>query len=491
MNERKWLLVVLVMVSGFKGWSGGLFLSPTESIQSTWNGQTAVFNVLVVNSTSGGQEVTLVVDNICPGWSAIVSPSTLWMSSQGISNVTLTVSPPSGWNDACTVDVQAWDTNSMLNATAHLTLAQQYAPQYTMTFSASGPGQPLAATNSQTNVIARLEWAHELGGPWHRSWQGRELINLDPGMVHTTQVPRFYRLAKDTISPGMVLVDEGPFVMGFDNLNADQRPVHPVALSAFYMDRYEVTIALWHEVRGWANANGYTDLTNGLMDVARYNHPVTEITWYDAIKWCNARSEREGLTPVYYLTRDMYVGNVYRVGEENLSNWQVNWHANGYRLPTEAEWEKAARGGLAQHTYPWWSPDYSASPIDTDANFINSAKPYEFTTPVGFYNGGQYGPGDLFASVEVEDRANGYGLYDVAGNVSEWCWDWYVSDYYDYSPSRNPHGPQNGTQRVHRGGSYGSSIPGWYLRCDYRTQALPGEDGPIGLRCVRSVEVLP
>jgi len=139
------------------------------------------------------------------------------------------------------------------------------------------------------------------------------------------------------------------------------------------------------------------------------------VSWYDCLKWCNARAERDGLTPAYYTsgTQDA----IYRTGSLDLSNACVNWDAAGYRLPTEAEWEKAARGGLVGHHYPWQSYGGTCSNhIDgSRANYWNSGDPYGGTTPVGYYNGNQTPAGI--------DMANGYGLYDIVGNAYEWCWD--------------------------------------------------------------------
>jgi len=114
------------------------------------------------------------------------------------------------------------------------------------------------------------------------------------------------------------------------------------------MDRYEVTKQLWDHVRTWNGGNGYTDLPVGSGKGP--THPVQSINWYEMVKWCNARSQRD-MVPVYYTNDAQTV--IYKTGYENLTNAQVKWSASGYRLPTEAEREKAARGGTSGHRFPW------------------------------------------------------------------------------------------------------------------------------------------
>jgi len=252
--------------------------------------------------------------------------------------------------------------------------------------------------------------------------------------------------------PGMVLIPAGSFQMGdsFGEGDSDERPVHTVFVSAFYMDKYEVTKTLWDEVANWAASHSY-DIKPGDGDGKAADHPVYNVSWYEAVKWANARSEKEGLAPCYTVG-----GNVYRTGQ---SVPDCNWTANGYRLPTEAEWEKAARGGVAGHRYPWSDTDT----IDhSRANYDNG----NGTSPVGSF------------------APNGYGLYDMAGNVREWVWDWYSDTYYSASPGSDPRGPASGSRRVMRGGCWLNIASD--CRVAFRDFYSPGLSGYVGIRLVRT-----
>ena len=276
---------------------------------------------------------------------------------------------------------------------------------------------------------------------------------------------------------GMALIPQGAFTMG-DSLDGDSdAPTRTVTLDAFFIGKYEVTKAEWDEVRTWGLSNGYTDLAAGLGKAS--NHPVLSINWYMMVKWCNARSQKEGLTPVYY-TNDAQT-TIYKTGSVNVTNGQVKWAASGYRLPTEAEWEKAARGGLSGKRFPWGDTishsqanyyAYSGDSYDSSGAVNNYHPTYAtgsspYTSPVGAF------------------AANGYGLYDMAGNVWEWCWDRYGT--YAAGSQTNPRGTNSGTNRVFRGGSWGSFA--FYSRVADR-----GSDGAdpaftydsVGFRVLRS-----
>ncbi len=237
---------------------------------------------------------------------------------------------------------------------------------------------------------------------------------------------------------------------------SDELPLHTVYVSAFYMDKYDVTKALWDTVYQWAIAHGYTFDYPGSGKAS--THPVQTINWYDCVKWCNARSEKEGRTPSYYT--DAGLGVRYRTGQVEP---YVKW-SSGYRLPTEAEWEKAARGGVSGQRFPWgntisWSQaNYYANP-SAYAYDVNPTSGYNpawtsggspYTTPVGYF------------------AANGYGLYDIAGNVWQWCWDWYGS--YSSGSQTDPRGPTSGSLRVFRGGGW--QINAFYCRTANRYNGL-------------------
>lgn len=262
----------------------------------------------------------------------------------------------------------------------------------------------------------------------------------------------------------MVLIPAGSFSMGdpFAEGHANERPVHSVTISAFYMDEREVTKAEWDAVYTWAITNGYTFDNAGLGKGT--NHPVHTVSWYDCVKWANARSEQKGRVPCYTHVDGT---TVYKTG---LVDVVCNWSANGYRLPTEAEWEKAARGGAAGQRFSWsgynniahsranyYAKDYIITGYDDDegARFHPDYDEggYPFTSPAGSF------------------AANGYGLYDTTGNLFEWCWDWNDNNYYASSPSTNPRGPATGLSKTWRGGYWFSQA--YYCRVARRLHSLP------------------
>jgi formylglycine-generating enzyme len=267
---------------------------------------------------------------------------------------------------------------------------------------------------------------------------------------------RFYRAVGPNTPPdtnasaGMVLIPAGSFMIG-DTFNegwTDELPVHTVYVSAFYMDKYEVTKALWDEVYSWAIQHGYSLENTGSGKAS--NHPVYYVNWHDVVKWCNARSQKEGLAPVYYT--DAALTQVYKSGRIDP---HANWGAKGYRLPTEAEWEKAARGGVSGHRFPWSNVD---TITHNQANYkSSSAYSYDISSTRGFhpsFQTGVYPQDGPFTSPVGSFAPNGYGLYDMAGNVAEWCWDFYGSYPSDFQV--DPRGPTSTSywQRLLRGGGF-------------------------------------
>ena len=273
---------------------------------------------------------------------------------------------------------------------------------------------------------------------------------------------------------GMVLIPDGPFTMGDSVDGLADADLVSTTVSAFYMEVTEVTLSQWQVVQQWATlVGGYTALTVG--SGKGQEHPVHTVNWYDCVKWCNARSEREGKTPVYYTDDAQTL--VYKTGDVDVTNAQVKWSANGYRLPTEAEWEKAAHGGLSGKRFPWGD-----TISQKQANYLGNTGLYaaydqgpDGSNPIGAVGGTSpaTSPAGSFA-------ANGYGLHDVAGNVFEWCWDWYGTPY---AGGTDPHGAATGTLRVLRGGYWDNDASS--ARCAYRTPSIPGTAfNVVGFRAV-------
>jgi len=275
--------------------------------------------------------------------------------------------------------------------------------------------------------------------------------------------------AATTILPDMVLVPAGEFQMGnnFNDGYSHELPVHTVYLDAYYIGKYEVTneqySAFLNEM-GNQSEGGSTWLEINSLDCnivesggvytpksGKANHPVVEVSWYGARAYCT---------------------------------WLTNKTGSTYRLPTEAEWEKAARG-TDQRRYPWggYSVDYEYDIDSSYANYSNSGDPYETgvwpeTTPVGYYDGSTHG------SFSTNDNSSPYGAYDMAGNVYEWCHDWYSDDYYSISPATNPLGPTSGSACVVRGGFW--CFTPYKLRSADRYSVPPRHRvNAGGFRCLR------
>jgi formylglycine-generating enzyme required for sulfatase activity len=304
----------------------------------------------------------------------------------------------------------------------------------------------------------------------------------------TTQQPA---ARPETPSPGsMVRINGGTFTMGSPANEPDRENdevQHQVTVSGFYIGKYEVTVK---EFRDFVNATGYistVEQQGGLKDIysgkptglnwknflksQRDDHPVLAVSWYDAIEYCNWRSRLEGFTPVYSINKTSKDPN-NKSTYDNLK-WLVTWNQkeNGYRLPTEAEWEYACRAATT-------TPYYTGVSITTDqANYDGTSRTYgrkgngikrDTTTAVGSFT------------------SNAWGIHDMAGNAFEYCWDWRGN--YNAGNQVNPIGPSSGSSRTARGGSY--LVWENTIRSANRasiTPDIPGT-GATGFRIVRNAQ---
>ncbi|MCB5262461.1 MAG: SUMF1/EgtB/PvdO family nonheme iron enzyme [Candidatus Cloacimonadaceae bacterium] len=262
----------------------------------------------------------------------------------------------------------------------------------------------------------------------------------------------------------LAYVPGGTFIMGDTSGTAwvgfgEELPLHSVTLNAFYMGKYLVTQGEYAAVMGSNPAHSY-----GVGD----NYPVYLVSWYSALKYCNLRSMEEGLTPVYTIRGSTDPSAWGRVPSSDNSTWNAvicDWTATGYRLPTEAEWEYAARGATND-------PDY----VYSGTNNLGT---------VGWYDNNNHSDSPYGIKPVGTKAPNALGLYDMSGNVFEWCWDWLDYRYYNSSPISNPTGPDSGTHRVDRGGNWlGLSV---YCRVSSRQSGLPKRSyGSVGFRICRA-----
>jgi len=353
----------------------------------------------------------------------------------------------------------------MLLAENHLGIAQEthffriFGPAST-TISEFRPDGAIVWSNAQTNETYTVQTASFL--PGGTNW-------VDYVQIPVTNSVNTNLLVSFNPPADMTFIPAGSFTMG-DVLDSESDAMPTNAMvSAFYMDVNLVSYDEWQSVYIWATKRGYGFVNAGSGRAA--NEPVQMVDWFDTAKWCNARSQQDGLTPVYYT--DAELTQVYTNGEMVP---YVNWTNNGYRLPTEAEWEKAARGGLNGKRFPWGNTIsesqanyYGATAVDSydfgpdgyNATFAPGGFPY--TSPVGYF------------------APNGYGLYDMAGNVFEWCWDWYGMPY---AGGNDPKGTTSGIYRVIRGGCWNGYAGN--ARCSGRAADYPNAvQGFYGFRCVK------
>ncbi|MEW5867933.1 MAG: bifunctional serine/threonine-protein kinase/formylglycine-generating enzyme family protein [Chloroflexota bacterium] len=304
-----------------------------------------------------------------------------------------------------TADSQATQTALAWRAETAVAAATQ-----TTRLPATDPPKDIATAKPPT--ATRAEPTHTLPPTATRAEPTR---TLPPTLTPTPAAPE-----------GMVLIPAGEFQMGSKNGGGDEKPVHTVYLDAYYIDVHEVTNARYAEC---VAAGECTQPGSGSNygNAAYADHPVVNVDWNQARAYCQWR---------------------------------------GGRLPTEAEWEKAARGGLEGMDYPWGDE-----------------------TPIcekGAKNGAQFSGCDGDTVPVGSFAPNGYGLYDMAGNVWEWVQDWYLESFYGSSPRDNPTGPVSGEYRVVRGGGWGGS--GALLSANRGWSAPSSRSGNLGFRCVATVK---
>jgi len=268
---------------------------------------------------------------------------------------------------------------------------------------------PVSGTISWSNAVTgstnQLQRAYRLDGT--NNWMDFvQLVSMETVTVSD-------RLIDLNPPEGMVLIPGGvnsgtnPLATG-ESYSDSYPATYSLDVSSFYMDQTEVTKAQWDTIYNWATNNNYQFDNAGSGKAP--NHPVHTVNWYDCVKWCNARSEVEDKTPCYTVS-----GKTYKTGQNSRVQTAST---DGYRLPTSTEWEYAARGGRSSRRFPW-----SDTITHSRANYYSSSwYSYDTSSTRDYHH--SYDVGEFpYSSPVGSFTSNGYGVYDMSGNVWEWCWD--------------------------------------------------------------------
>lgn len=379
-------------------------------------------------------------------WSLSRKEHHTYSTGGGKKTIRMEIKDSAGWRVVATRDITVYS-----RPTAVFKVIQNFDDPYRIQFDAT------ESTDFEDGDRILTRWNFGADSTWEIDWSYQKKIEYNFGDFQTTTVTlevkdsdgitnRYQQVVENRFR-NMTYIPAGEFTMGSDEFELDERPVHTVYLDEYWIDKYPVTNA---------------EFVRFLNDTKPENVAV----------WLDLTSEE---------TKIVFDGITYSVmpGFENFPIIQVSWYGadayatyRGKQLPTEAEWEKAARG-TDERLYPW------GGDIDSGrVNYWDSGDPYDNNpTPVGFFDGRNE------KGFQTIDSPGPYGTYDLAGNVREWCHDWYKWNYYSKAPLKNPIGPGDGNDKVVRGGGYLFHTD--KLRTTFRSSFEPGTTNSyIGFRCV-------
>ncbi|MBN2009270.1 formylglycine-generating enzyme family protein [candidate division KSB1 bacterium] len=379
-------------------------------------------------------------------WSLSRKEKHVYSEGGGVKTITLEVKDTAGWRVVTSKDILVYSRPK-----ASFEVIQKFENPYEITLDAT------ASTDFEDGGDIMLRWTFSGDSLMNTDWTFDKLITRNMSDFQEMKVVlevkdsdgitnRFERVIENLFRD-MVFIPASDFMMGSEAFEMDESPRHNVFIDEYWIDKYPVTnkqFAAFLNATQPAQAVALIDLASSDTKIMRSDStyfvqpgyeefPVVQVTWYGA-------------------------------------NQFVEYHNK--KLPTEAEWEKAARGSDGR-LYPW-----GEKLLPERANYWDSGDPFDNNpTPVGFYNG------RIYDDYQTVDSPSPFGVYDLVGNVREWCSDWYEWNYYSNSPLKNPTGPKNGTERIARGGGY--LFHADKLRATFRSSFSPETSNSYtGFRCV-------